>query len=224
MVSIAGQRGDSLFKALRMSKLAIISSSTMAETPFTISIPNSDLQELHIKLEQTRLPDELEDAESHYGVPLSDIKRLLAYWKDGFDWRKVESDLNAFRQFTRDIEIDGFGTLNIHYIHQRSNVKNAVPLFFAHGCECCLCSLDRSESDLCVGPGSFLEVLKILPLLTADSSDHPSFHVVAFSLPGFGFSEAPKKPGFGGHQYAEVNVSSNIESLMSQTSSLSGWP
>ena len=55
-----------------------------------------------------------------------------------------------------------------------------------------------------VGPGHFLEVEKMLPLLTANSPEHPSFHVVAPSLPGFGFSEAPKKPGFKGPQYAEV--------------------
>lgn len=54
------------------------------------------------------------------------------------------------------------------------------------------------------GPGDFLEVRKILPLLTANTGDHPSFHVVAPSLPGFGFSEGAKKPGFAGRQYAEV--------------------
>lgn len=54
------------------------------------------------------------------------------------------------------------------------------------------------------GPGHFLEVRKLLPLLTEASPDHPSFHVVAPSLPNFGFSEAAKKPGFRGDQYAEV--------------------
>ena len=55
-----------------------------------------------------------------------------------------------------------------------------------------------------VGPGSFLEARKILPLLVEASPEHPSFHVVAVSLPGYGFSEAPKKKGFGATQYAEV--------------------
>lgn len=54
------------------------------------------------------------------------------------------------------------------------------------------------------GPGTFLEVRKLLPLLTASSPDHPSFHVVALSLPGYGFSEAPRKQGFAIKQYAEV--------------------
>ncbi len=56
------------------------------------------------------------------------------------------------------------------------------------------------------GPGHFLEVRKILPLLTATSPDHPSFHVVAPSLPGFGFSSGVNKMGFKGPQYAEVAV------------------
>lgn len=55
-----------------------------------------------------------------------------------------------------------------------------------------------------VGPGHFLEVRKLLPLLTEASPDHPSFHVVAPSLPNFGFSEAATKRGFRGDQYAEV--------------------
>jgi hypothetical protein len=59
---------------------------------------------------------------------------------------------------------------------------------------------------LLLGPGCFLEVRKILPLLVAESSDHPSFHVVAVSLPGYGFSEAPKKKGFAMSQYAEVRL------------------
>ena len=59
-------------------------------------------------------------------------------------------------------------------------------------------------SRICKGPGHFLEVQKILPLLVASSPDHPSYHVVALSLPGYGFSEAPKKKGFAIPQYAEV--------------------
>ena len=67
--------------------------------------------------------------------------------------------------------------------------------------------IGRSSLDLTTplaGPGSFLEVRKILPLLVEAAPEHPSFHVVAPSLPGFGFSEAPRKPGFAGPQYAEV--------------------
>ena len=72
-----------------------------------------------------------------------------------------------------------------------------------------------------IGPGSFYEVRKLLPLLTDASPDHPSFHVVALSLPGYGFSEAPRKQGFVGKQYAEVhNILTNARGIsISHTSS-----
>ncbi|KAI0734749.1 Alpha/Beta hydrolase protein [Fomitopsis betulina] len=159
----------------------------MAEQPFTLAVPDADLEVLRKKLDIARWPDELENAGWEYGAPLTDVERLVARWRDGFDWRAAEASINQLPQFTRDIEVNGHGTLNIHYVHQRSTVENAVPLLFLHG-----------------WPGHFLEVKKLLPLLTEASPSHPSFHVVAPSLPNFGFSEAAKKPGFRGEQYAEV--------------------
>ena len=108
----------------------------MAEQPFAVAVPDSDLELLHRKLDLVRLPDELDEAGWDYGAPLADIKRLVARWKDGFDWRAAEANINKIPQFTRDIKVDGFSTLNIHYVHQKSTVKNAVPLLFLHGCTC----------------------------------------------------------------------------------------
>ncbi|TFK24937.1 epoxide hydrolase [Coprinopsis marcescibilis] len=160
----------------------------LTETPFKISISDADLEQLKKKLELTRLPDELEDAGKVYGSPLVDVRRMTKHWKNGFDWRKQEAKLNEeLPQFTRDVEVDGFGVLNVHYVHKKSQAANAIPLLFVHG-----------------WPGSFIEVLKILPLLNGVSTDHPSFHVVAISLPGFGFSEAPHKKGFEGKQMAQT--------------------
>jgi pimeloyl-ACP methyl ester carboxylesterase len=53
------------------------------------------------------------------------------------------------------------------------------------------------------GPGSFIEVSKLLPLLEA-GADRPAFHIVAPSLPNFGFSSAITRRGFGLAQYAEA--------------------
>lgn len=106
----------------------------MTETSFKLSIPDSDLDLLRRKLRDTRLPDELEGAKWDYGVPLVDIKRLVARWENGFEWRKVENEINTIHQFTRDIDIEGFGSLNIHYIHQKSELDTALPLLFVHGC------------------------------------------------------------------------------------------
>ena len=74
-----------------------------------------------------------------------------------------------------------------------------------------------------LGPGHFLEVRKILPLLTASSADHPSFHVVALSLPGFGFSEAPHNKGFAGNQYAEVGHRTLCVLQIHSAMSTSAW-
>ncbi|KAH6906375.1 epoxide hydrolase [Coprinopsis sp. MPI-PUGE-AT-0042] len=161
---------------------------TQAGKPFRIAVPDSDIDLLKGKLELTRFPDEIEDAGWDYGAPLSDMKRLVEYWRNGYDWRKHEAALNnELPQFTTDIEVDGHGTLSIHYIHKKSSVADSIPLLFIHG-----------------WPGSFLEVRKLLPILVQSSSGQPSFHVVAVSLPGYGFSEAPKKKGFEATQMAEV--------------------
>ena len=104
--------------------------------PFSISVPDEDIARLKAKLETTRFPDELEGAEWLYGSPLADVKRLVERWKDGYDWRKHEAELNeALPQFTVDIEVDGFETLNIHFIHQKSTLETAIPLLFVHGCK-----------------------------------------------------------------------------------------
>ena len=112
-----------------------MSDAASTEKPFKIAVPDADIEHLHQALELTRFPDELDGAGWDYGAPLADVKRLAAHWKSGFEWRKVEAAINELPMFTRDIEVDGFGTLNVHYIHQVSEVKGAIPLLFVHGCK-----------------------------------------------------------------------------------------
>jgi hypothetical protein len=107
-----------------------------SEKPFSISVPDEKLALLRAKLDQTIFPDELDSAGWEYGAPLADIKRLVARWKDGYDWRKHEAQLNdEMPQFVQDIEVEGHGTLNIHYVHKKSETVDAIPLLFVHGCE-----------------------------------------------------------------------------------------
>ncbi|KAI0048895.1 alpha/beta-hydrolase [Auriscalpium vulgare] len=158
-----------------------------AEQRFQIAVPDDAIALLRRKLADATFPDELDEAGWDYGVPLADVKRLADRWQTGYDWRKHEATLNELPMFTRDVDVDGFGVLNIHYVHQKSTVENAIPLLFVHG-----------------WPSSFVEGHKILPLLTASLPEHPSFHVVAPSLPSYGFSEGIRKKGFRGAQYAEL--------------------
>ncbi len=104
------------------------------ESRFQISVSDDALALLHRKLADVRFPDELSNVGWNCGVPLSDVKRLVNKWKDGYNWRAHEHKLNQLPMFTRDIEVEGFGALNIHYVHQRSTLKSAIPLLFVHGC------------------------------------------------------------------------------------------
>ncbi|KAH9169982.1 Alpha/Beta hydrolase protein [Lactarius sanguifluus] len=158
-----------------------------SEQPFKIAVPDDALALLKRKLNDTRLPDEVNAAEWAYGAPLANIRRLVSRWRDGYDWRTHERELNALPMFTRTIEVEAFGELSVHYVHQKSAVKGAIPLLFVHG-----------------WPGSFLEVTKVLPLLTSVSADHPSFHVVVPSLPGYAWSEGVLEKGFHAKHYAEL--------------------
>ncbi|CAL5865980.1 uncharacterized protein PFLUO_LOCUS187 [Penicillium psychrofluorescens] len=157
--------------------------------PYKISVPGNSLDDLKQRLSLARFPTQIESPDQDpwdFGAPAEEVQRLATYWKDGFDWRKAEAKLNELPQYNLPIEVDGFGVLDIHFVHQVSPVKNAIPLLFSHG-----------------WPGSFIEVSKLLPSLKGDDQ-HPAFHVVAPSLPNFGFSSGVTRRGFGLAQYAET--------------------
>lgn len=103
--------------------------------PFQINVSDAKLDLLKRKLELATLPDEVSGAGHDMGTRLEDVERLTAYWKDGFDWRAQEKKLNEIPQFTTIVEVPDFGELDIHFIHQKSKVENAVPLLFIHGCK-----------------------------------------------------------------------------------------
>ena len=156
--------------------------------PFTIDVPDAVLDDLRERLARTRLPDQLEDVGWDYGAELGYVTDLITYWRDEFDWRAAERRLNALDHYKT--VIDG---LDIHFIHQRSPEENALPLIITHG-----------------WPGSVAEFLKVIGPLT-DPAAHggdpaDAFHVVAPSMPGYGFSDKPREPGFGPEQIADVNA------------------
>ncbi|KAI9368063.1 Alpha/Beta hydrolase protein [Aspergillus egyptiacus] len=160
----------------------------MAKVSFHIAVPDVDLERLRAKLDATTFPDELDNAGWDTGVPLDEIRRLAAYWRDGFNWREQEKRLNEqLNHFTMPVSVEGFEDLQVHYLHHTSKTPGAIPLLFLHG-----------------WPGNFIEATKLIPLLTTGDDGKPAFDVVAPSLPNFGFSSVVKKRGFGLHQYAEA--------------------
>ena len=158
--------------------------------PYHISVPDAKIERLKAKLAVYDLPDEVPDVEPWTrGPPLADIKRLASYWADGYDWRKAEAKLNELPNFITKIDVQDFGTYDVHFVHQKSSVKNAIPLLFSHG-----------------WPGSFIEVIKILPLLVDGGKDHPSFHVVAPSMVDFGFSSPSLKVSEQQYQFIPLEL------------------
>lgn len=107
--------------------------SSTAPKPFKISILQEKVDRLKQKLSLDDLPDELENSGWDYGVPLSDMKRLVKAWQE-WDWRETEKKLNQVSMYTVYVPVGGYGTPDIHFVHQKSEVKGAIPLLFVHGC------------------------------------------------------------------------------------------
>ena len=154
--------------------------------PFEIDISDVAIEDLQRRLAATRMPDQITDTTWEYGTDSSYLAELISYWQNDFDWKKQESELNQFDQFKT--EIDG---LAMHFIHQRSENPDAIPLMMVHG-----------------WPGSVSEFSKVVGPLT-DPVSHggdiaDSYHVIAPSLPGFGFSERPSEPGYSPEKMAHI--------------------
>jgi pimeloyl-ACP methyl ester carboxylesterase len=129
--------------------------------PFTINIPDERLVAIKAKVEAydwSQLPDA---GGWRSGVGIKDLKRLVAYWRDSYDWREVERRLNQLPNFTTDVEGE-----RIHFVHLHGD-GSKPPVLLLHG-----------------WPGSFLEFERLLGPLAEDGHD-----VVAPSLPGFAFSK-----------------------------------
>ena len=164
-----------------------------AIVPFKIAVPESVLTDLKDRLARTRFPGEIEGAGWDYGTNLAYLRELVTYWRTKYDWREQERRLNQLPQFTT--HIDG---VDLHFIHQRSSRADATPLVFIHG-----------------WPGSVLEVTKIIGPLTNPTAHggraEDAFHVVAVSLPGYGFSSRPTQRG-----YSPRRVAAMIAQLMAR--------
>lgn len=140
--------------------------------PFTIAIPDADVADLKARLAATRLPQSLPDVGWSYGMASQALASFVRYWGQDYDWRAAEQRLNQFPHFID--EIDG---QSVHFVHVRGRGTTNVPLLLTNG-----------------WPSNFAELLPLVPLLTA-AVDGVGFDVVIPSLPGYGFSSQPQKPG-----------------------------
>ena len=162
----------------------------MAEiiTPFRCEVPEDVVVDLKQRLSRTIWPDQLPDAGWDYGTELTYLQSLCEYWRDEFDWRVAEARFNAFPHFKTEINGE-----QVHFYHIRSPEPDAIPLIITHGY-----------------PGSVAEFLDLFGPLS-DPASHggdprDAFHVVAPSIPGYGFSGPTRHKGFNIASAVAVNL------------------
>jgi pimeloyl-ACP methyl ester carboxylesterase len=180
--SFAGPR----FRPTKMENMMTETTSTGTEQatdktsirPFQFDFPDAELADLRRRVNATKWPDREQVTDASQGVQLATMQNLARYWGTDYDWRKGEAKLKAVPHFIT--EIDG---LDIHFIHVRSQHENALPMIVTHG-----------------WPGSIIEQMKIIEPLTNPTAHGgtaaDAFHLVIPSLPGYGFSGKPTKPGW----------------------------
>ncbi|MEQ1752787.1 MAG: epoxide hydrolase family protein [Micropepsaceae bacterium] len=152
-----------------------------APKPFSLSVPVEDLTDLKSRLTRVRWPNEPAGNDAwDWGTNLAYMKRLIAYWLDEFDWRRAETELNRFPQFTVDLPTDT-ETHTIHFIHEKGSGRNPLPLILTHG-----------------WPSTYREFLDVVePLAHPErfgGNAEDGMDVIVPSLLGFGFSSRPKTP------------------------------
>ncbi|UII32568.1 epoxide hydrolase [Fulvivirga ulvae] len=134
---------------------------------FKINVPQEVLNDLSVRLKQTRWTDEPDNAGWNFGTNPQYLRSLVTYWQNEYDWRKHEAEINQFPQYKTDIE-----GVTIHFIHIKGKGEKNTPLILSHG-----------------WPDSFYRFLKIIPLLTNPTAGGQAFDLVIPSIPGFGFSQ-----------------------------------
>lgn len=147
----------------------------MSIEPFSVYVPETELEDLRRRIQSTRWPDRETVPGWVQGAPLQAVRDLVDYWATEYDWRRFEKEIAALPQFRT--HIDG---IDLHFLHVRSSHADAKPLLLTHG-----------------WPGSFVEFLDVIRPLTEPDTEGPAFHLVIPSLPGFAFSSRPTEAGWG---------------------------
>ncbi|KAI9847902.1 MAG: hypothetical protein M1837_001419 [Sclerophora amabilis] len=163
-----------------------------AIVPYQIHVSSKYLELTKRKLQLTRLPHDLSfpsGDEWDWGTPKSKVAPLLDFWLESYVWRDQESWLNTIlpQQRTKIQPAAPHPSLWTHFVHKRSKRPRAIPLLYCHS-----------------WPGGVLETSRIIDALTDPGDDEQAFHVVAPSIPGFGFSEADPNNQIGMRTVADI--------------------
>ena len=167
--------------------------------PFSIDVPDRIISDIRRRVVNFPWHEMPEDGGWAYGTNLDYMKELCTYWVEQFDWRKQETIINSFSQFTAKVD-----ELDVHFIHERGSGSAPLALIISHG-----------------WPGSIIEFLDII-----DPLAHPEryggniedgFDVIVPSLPGFGFSGKPPRP------YGPRRMASIFDKLMTEVLGYSNY-
>ncbi|KXS20951.1 epocide hydrolase domain-containing protein [Gonapodya prolifera JEL478] len=164
--------------------------------PFRISYSQDSLDDLRNRLQNTRWPEnslanDVGGGDTwEYGMPNRVAQKLTNHWLHSYSWPAWEAKLNSFSHFRMPIDVPvgasqgdkrGKGTVQLHFLHERSERSDAIPVVLVHG-----------------WPGCFVEFIDVIrPLAHPPNASLPAFHVVVPSLIGFGFSSAAPVRDFG---------------------------
>ena len=167
--------------SLDMKKVTIPDPVVLKEGASMIDYPDNAIKFLKEKLALTRLPEEIPNTAGVYGYSKNDLKALLDYWENEFDFA---AHLNRLNEYTHSIaDVEG---VKLHYILEKSDQESAIPIVLLHG-----------------WPSTFLQMQKLMPLLKT-SNEGIAFDLVIISLPGYGFSEIPSQKGMAVHKMADL--------------------
>jgi pimeloyl-ACP methyl ester carboxylesterase len=152
--------------------------------PFTLSVPDAAIADLRERLARTRFPDQTPGPAWAYGTDVAWLREFIAHWRDRFDWRAAEAQLNAFPQYKVRLH-----DIDLHFVKVEGKGPAPCPLLLSHG-----------------WPGSVFEFLELIPRLADPArfggEEADAFTVIAPSLPGYGLSFAPGQKRFGVEEIA----------------------
>lgn len=148
---------------------------------FVPEVDEQQLVDLRARLAHARWPEAATTPGSDQGPALEDLQRLVEHWRTGYDWNRYARRIGSAPQVR--LEVDGLG---IHAIQVRTSHSDAVPVLLVHG-----------------WPSTCFEYFDLIPLLT-EPGEGQAFHVVAPSLPGYGWSDRPNGPGWGIERIADA--------------------
>jgi microsomal epoxide hydrolase len=148
---------------------------TLVETtPFAIPVNEAEVAWIMARVRDFRAFPEPAGHGWEHGANAAYMERLRQHWLNHHDWPAAVRHMNRLPQ----VRVALGGAPVLHAVHLRSPRADAFPLLIAHG-----------------WPGTIFEFDAIYERL-ADPEDPaaPAFHVVAPSLPGYAWSDAPAAP------------------------------